>query len=127
MLRRRTAKPTSRRSEQLEQNASADEPADTSEATDATELKIDRIDIVDTKAELLTASAGQSTEIGIERITLTGLNGTPEQISDQILSQVLARVQDAAMDAIADQARKAIEEQAKSKLGDLKSKLFEKK
>ncbi|MDP6376088.1 MAG: hypothetical protein QF921_08540 [Pseudomonadales bacterium] len=110
--------------EQLERHTSSTTGRETAGENEPLKLTIDRVEVTRTEAVLVSGLQGDTTQLAINRITLTGLAGTQQQIADQFLERRLASLQKAAADAIADRANDVLQEKANEKLGDLNSKLL---
>ena len=108
----------------LERTSAAPETAEESEATEPVEISIDRIQVEAAEAKLISETAGEERDLRIDEFAVSNLSGTPDVIAQQILDQVLERVQAAAVDALKDRAMEELRDRADEEIDKLKSRLF---
>ncbi len=116
--------------EQLLSGLSGGAPAAESEVeTEAGEpfsLRVDRVEIEAARAVVTGDDREEPLEVAIDRLVFTGLEGTGEQIANQVLEQFLAGVRDAVGQALRAAVEEKIEEKVEEKKEELGSKLREK-
>jgi len=96
--------------------APADESEVQTEDGEPLQLTIDKIEIEAANATLISDDGSEPTELSIQALTFTNLSGTAEEITSQVIRQLLTTISDAVKQAVREAAHQAVE----TKKGEVK-------